>query len=100
GVSVVCYDGSATHPGTDALWRLAEQAGVTYFGTGAPYLVTCMKAGLRPAAEHDLSRLRGIGSAGSPPPPQAVGEGCCAGCRAARVSPTARRGGPSATNGP
>jgi acetoacetyl-CoA synthetase len=70
GATVVLYDGSATHPGTDALWRLADQAGVTYLGTGAPYLLACMKAGLRPAADHDLSRLRGIGSTGSPLPPE------------------------------
>jgi acetoacetyl-CoA synthetase len=70
GAAVVLYDGSATHPGTDALWRLAGQTGVTYFGTGAPYLLACMKAGLRPAGEHDLSRLRGIGSTGSPLPPE------------------------------
>jgi acetoacetyl-CoA synthetase len=70
GATVVLYDGSATHPGTGALWRLAEQTGVTYFGTGAPYLLACMKAGLRPAADHDLSRLRGIGSTGSPLPPE------------------------------
>ncbi len=70
GAAVVLYDGSATHPGTDALWRLAGQAGVTYFGTGAPYLLACMKAGLRPGGEHDLSRLRGIGSTGSPLPPE------------------------------
>src|SRR5215472_3000055 len=71
GAAVVLYDGSATHRGTDALWRLAGQAGVTYLGTGAPYLLACMKAGLRPADEHDLSRLRGIGSTGSPLPPEA-----------------------------
>jgi acetoacetyl-CoA synthetase len=70
GAAVVLYDGSATHPDTGALWRLADQAGVTYFGTGAPYLLACMKAGLRPAGEHDLSRLRGIGSTGSPLPPE------------------------------
>jgi len=70
GATVVLYDGSATHPSTGALWRLAEQAGVTYFGTGAPYLLACMKAGLRPAGEHDLSRLRGVGSTGSPLPPE------------------------------
>ena len=34
GATVVLYDGSATYPGTDALWRLAAQTGVTYFGTG------------------------------------------------------------------
>jgi acetoacetyl-CoA synthetase len=71
GATVVAYDGSATYPGTDQLWRLAVQAGVTYFGSGAPYLVTCMKAGLRPAADMDLSKLRGVGSTGAPLPPEA-----------------------------
>ncbi len=70
GATVVLYDGSATHPSTGTLWRLAEQTGVTYVGTGAPYLLACMKAGLRPAGEHDLSRLRGVGSTGSPLPPE------------------------------
>ncbi len=70
GATVVAYDGSATHPATGALWELAELAGVTYLGVGAPYLVACMKAGLRPGAQHDLSRLRGIGSTGSPLPPE------------------------------
>ena len=70
GAAVVLYDGSATHPATDVLWGLAEQTGATYAGTGAPYLMACMKAGLRPGADHDLSRLRGIGSTGSPLPPE------------------------------
>jgi acetoacetyl-CoA synthetase len=73
GVTVVAYDGSATHPGTDALWQLVAQAGVSYAGTGAPYLLACMKAGLRPAAELDLSRLRAVGSTGSPLPPEGFG---------------------------
>jgi len=70
GATVVAYDGSAVHPGPDALWRLAADEGVTYFGTGAPYLITSMKAGLCPRDEHDLSRLRGVGSTGSPLPPE------------------------------
>jgi acetoacetyl-CoA synthetase len=70
GATVVLYDGSAVYPDTGALWRLVEQAGVTYAGTGAPYLLACRKEGLRPAAEHDLSRLRGVGSTGSPLPPE------------------------------
>jgi acetoacetyl-CoA synthetase len=70
GATVVLYDGSAVHPDTGALWRLVAGAGVTYAGTGAPYLLACMKEGLRPAAEHDLSALRGIGSTGSPLPPE------------------------------
>ena len=70
GTTIVLYDGSAVYPSTDTLWRLAASTGVTYAGTGAPYLLACMKEQLRPAAEHDLSRLRGVGSTGSPLPPE------------------------------
>ena len=70
GAAIVAYDGSATYPGTDALWRLAAATGVTYFGTGAPYLMACAKAGLSPGRELDLAALRGIGSTGSPLPPE------------------------------
>jgi acetoacetyl-CoA synthetase len=70
GAAIVTYDGSAIHPGTDALWRLAAATGVTYFGTGAPYLMACAKAGLSPGREQDLAALRGIGSTGSPLPPE------------------------------
>ena len=70
GVTIVAYDGSATYPDTGALWRMAAEAGVTYFGTGAPYLLACAKAGLAPGRDHDLSRLRGVGSTGSPLPPE------------------------------
>ena len=58
-------------PRTDRLWQLTAEHGVTYLGVGAPYLVACMKAGLRPGEEHDLSALRAIGSTGSPLPPEA-----------------------------
>jgi len=70
GATVVLYDGSASHPEPDRLWALAAQTGVTYFGVGAPYLLACAKAGLHPAAAHDLSAIRGIGSTGSPLPPE------------------------------
>jgi acetoacetyl-CoA synthetase len=70
GVTIVAYDGSATYPDTGALWRMAAETGVTYFGTGAPYLLACAKAGLVPGRDHDLSRLRGVGSTGSPLPPE------------------------------
>jgi acetoacetyl-CoA synthetase len=73
GLTIVLYDGSATHPAPDRLWRLAAEHGVTYLGVGAPYLVACMKAGLRPGDEVDLSALRAIGSTGSPLPPEAFG---------------------------
>ena len=73
GVTIVLYDGSATYPETDRLWRLAAEHDVTYLGVGAPYLVACMKAGLRPGAEAGLPALRAIGSTGSPLPPEAFG---------------------------
>jgi acetoacetyl-CoA synthetase len=67
GATIVLYDGA---PGGDALWRLAAETGVTYFGVGAPYILASMKAGLDPARTHDLSRIRGVGSTGSPLPPE------------------------------
>ncbi len=70
GATVVLYDGSATHPDTGALWRVAARAGATYFGTGAPYLLACAKAGLAPGSQAGLSALRGVGSTGSPLPPE------------------------------
>jgi acetoacetyl-CoA synthetase len=73
GLTIVVYDGSATYPDTGALWRLAAETGVTYFGTGAPYLLACAKAGLSPGRENDLSALRAIGSTGSPLPPEGFG---------------------------
>ncbi len=71
GLTIVLYDGSATYPDTGRLWRLAAEHGVTYLGVGAPYLVACMKAGLRPGEENNLRALRAIGSTGSPLPPEA-----------------------------
>jgi acetoacetyl-CoA synthetase len=68
GATIVLYDGSPAHPALDALWRLAEDVGVSYFGTSAPFLMACSKAGVRPSNEMDLSRLRGIGSTGAPLP--------------------------------
>ncbi|MFP5317110.1 MAG: acetoacetate--CoA ligase [Acidimicrobiia bacterium] len=68
GATVVLYDGSPAHPDVGTLWRMAAEAGVTWFGTSAPYLQACAKAGVVPAEEADLSRLRAIGSTGAPLP--------------------------------
>jgi acetoacetyl-CoA synthetase len=66
GCSAVLYDGSPAWPDMGALWDLAERAGVTYFGTSAAFIAACMKADLRPAEGRDLSRIRAVGSTGSP----------------------------------
>jgi acetoacetyl-CoA synthetase len=66
--TIVLYDGSPGHPDLSALWRLAEEEGVTYFGTSAPFLMACRKEGLRPRDLADLSALRAVGSTGAPLP--------------------------------
>lgn len=71
GATIVMYDGHpapAASGGTAMLWQLADELGVTYFGTSAPFLLQCRKEGLVPSAVADLGRLRGIGSTGAPLP--------------------------------
>jgi acetoacetyl-CoA synthetase len=68
GATVVTYDGSPGHPDLSALWRMAADERVTYFGTSSPYLMACRKEGLRPRDMVDLAGLRSIGSTGAPLP--------------------------------
>jgi acetoacetyl-CoA synthetase len=68
GATVVLYDGDPFRPEPDALWRMAAELGVTHFGVSAGYLMACRKEGLRPGAAYDLSRIRHLGSTGSPLP--------------------------------
>jgi len=68
--AIVLYDGSPGHPDMGVLWDLADRAGVTCFGTSAAYIAACMKAGVEPAAGRDLSKLRAVGSTGSPLSPE------------------------------
>jgi acetoacetyl-CoA synthetase len=68
--SIVLFDGSPGHPDLDVLWDLASAAGVTTFGAGASYIASCMKDGVEPGADRDLSSLRSVGSTGSPLAPE------------------------------
>ena len=68
GASIVTFDGDPGSPTLLALWSVAESAEITWFGSSAPYYVTCRKRGLRPARSFDLSRLRAVGSTGAPLP--------------------------------
>jgi acetoacetyl-CoA synthetase len=70
GATAILYDGSPAHPDLTALWRLAAETETTYFGTSAPFVLSCMKAGLDPGRTFDLSRLRGLGSTGAPLTPE------------------------------
>jgi acetoacetyl-CoA synthetase len=71
GASIILYDGSPGHPDLGVLWEVASAAGVTCFGTSAAYIGACMNAGVEPRRGRDLSRLRSVGSTGSPLPPEA-----------------------------
>jgi acetoacetyl-CoA synthetase len=70
GATVLLYDGSPAQPDMGALWRFAEASSMTYFGTSAAYVLACMKAGIEPGRDADLSALHSIGSTGSPLPPE------------------------------
>ena len=65
GATIVLYDGQ---PDPQGLWGFAERAGVTCLGTSAGFIGACMKAGVEPGRDNDLSRVRSLGSTGSPLP--------------------------------
>jgi acetoacetyl-CoA synthetase len=68
--SIVLFDGNPAHPDLGTLWQLAADAGITCFGTSAGFVAACAKAGIEPRAGRDLSRLRSMGSTGSPLAPE------------------------------
>ena len=68
GAAIVLFDGNPGHPDLGALWRMTAETGTTFFGTSAPFLLACRKAGLVPKDIADLSALRGVGSTGAPLP--------------------------------
>ncbi|MGN6439592.1 MAG: acetoacetate--CoA ligase [Agriterribacter sp.] len=70
GATIVLYDGSPGYPDLNSLWKLAETAPIHHFGTSAPYIMACKKAGISPGKLFDLSVLRSISSTGSPLPPE------------------------------
>jgi len=67
---ILLYDGSPGYPASGTLWQFAEDSGMTFFGASAAYIASCMKAEIEPGKTYDLSKLRGIGSTGSPLPPE------------------------------
>jgi acetoacetyl-CoA synthetase len=70
GVTCVIYDGnpggSKDNPDWGILWRMAAQERVTFFGAGAAYFANCHKVGLDISRSGDLSRVRALGTTGSP----------------------------------
>jgi acetoacetyl-CoA synthetase len=76
GTTICLFDGNPAGAGSGAglskeadwstLWRFAGLAGATFFGAGAAFYASCLKADVKPLQVADLSRLRSVGSTGSP----------------------------------
>jgi len=70
GTTLVLFDGNPFHPAADALWQLADDLGVSVFGTSAKYLSAQEKARVRVCERLPLTRLRAVLSTGSPLAPE------------------------------
>lgn len=66
GATIVLYDGSPFYPDGRVLWQLAEELGITVFGTSAKYISSCETAEIKPQNQFNLTKLRAILSTGSP----------------------------------
>jgi acetoacetyl-CoA synthetase len=66
GVTIVLYDGAPLAPTPGILWDMADQEGITVFGTSAKYLALLEKSGAEPRNSHKLAKLKAILSTGSP----------------------------------
>jgi acetoacetyl-CoA synthetase len=68
--SIVMVDGNPLHPDLGWQWRVAAETGTTIMGASPGFVMACRRAGLHPRELGDLSRLRVVGSAGAPLPPE------------------------------
>jgi acetoacetyl-CoA synthetase len=66
GATLILYDGSPFHPHPGAMFDLIDEEQVTVYGTGAKYIASVEKQGLRPMQTHRLTSLRTILSTASP----------------------------------
>ena len=72
GAVPVLYDGSPAFPERDALWKIADQAGASMFGSSPAYVDQLSKAGIVPRERYQLEKLRSISLAGSPATPECM----------------------------
>lgn len=66
GSTIVLYDGSPSYPDLSALWAFAEEAGITVFGTSAPFIDVCIKHNFKPNSHFKFPKLRAVLSTASP----------------------------------
>jgi acetoacetyl-CoA synthetase len=70
GAGLVLYDGSPFVQRGRILFDMADEEGLTHFGTSAKYLDAIAKINLKPRETHRLERLRVVLSTGSPLVPE------------------------------
>jgi acetoacetyl-CoA synthetase len=68
--TLLLYDGSPFHPDGHVLFDLADETGMTLFGTSAKFVDAVAKAKLSPMATHRLDSVRTMTSTGSPLAPE------------------------------
>ena len=77
GTTCCIFDGNPAGPTVDAagqklapdwttLWRFAAELKLTYFGAGAAFFASCMKAGVDLSTLPGLRQVRALGTTGSP----------------------------------
>ncbi len=66
GLTVVLYDGNPAYPDLRTLFRLAERERISFFGISPAFIGLCIKSGLKPNEQFDLSSIRTVGATGSP----------------------------------
>lgn len=66
GATVVLYEGAPDYPGPDRLWALCERHSITHLGLSPTLVRALLPQGPSPVQQHDLSRLRVLGSTGEP----------------------------------
>ena len=64
--TLVLYDGSPMYPRQQALFDIAEEEGITIFGTSAKYIAALEKEDVKLKESHNLDGLKTILSTGSP----------------------------------
>lgn len=70
GAVIMLYDGSPFYPDAGAIFKFAEDEGMSIFGTSAKYISAIEQAGLKPAGNYNLVPLKTILSTGSPLTPE------------------------------
>lgn len=66
GATLTLYDGAPFYPDSNAMWDMADELGITVFGTSAKFIAASEAAGNNPISTNDLSSVRLILSTGSP----------------------------------